>query len=122
MSDAGRQDLCERALKFSAAVLVFCESLSAAGGAFAHISEQLFEAASSVGANLDEGQAAASRRDMAAKYGISLRESREARYWLRLAATNQRFTADAAPLILEATAFVKMLTTSVRKLREPPAL
>ena len=120
LSEPQRQDLCERALKFSAAVLRFCEPLGRAGGPFAHMSEQLFEAASSIGANLEEGQAAGSRRDMAAKYSISLRESRESRYWLRLVATNPQFSADAEPLILEATAFVKMLTVSVRRLRQPP--
>ena len=120
MTSPQRQDLCERALEFAHSVMSFCGSLERFGGRHAHIASQLFEAASSIGANLEEGQAAGSRKDMAAKYAISLREARESRYWLRLAAKDTRFASDAAPLTNEATAFVRMLTVSVRRLRETP--
>jgi four helix bundle protein len=84
------------------------------------MTQQLFEAGSAIGANLEEGMVANSRRDMAQKYAIALRESREARYWLRLLARDAAFTAELTPLIQESTEFVAMLTTSVRRLRNPP--
>jgi four helix bundle protein len=90
------------------------------GRAQAHLADQLLAAATSVGANIEEGQAASSRRDMAAKYGIALREARETRYWLRLlAASDAAREIELLPLIQETEEFVAMLTVSVRRLREP---
>jgi hypothetical protein len=56
---------------------------------------------------------------MAAKYGIALRESREAQYWLRLLAVQPELAGELTPLIQEANEFVAMLTVSVRSLRSP---
>jgi hypothetical protein len=53
------------------------------------IADQLFDAGSSIGANLEESQAAYSRRELAAKSTISLKESRESKYWLRVAQANR---------------------------------
>ena len=78
---------------------------------------QVFRAVSSIGANLEEGQVANSRRDMAAKYAIALREAREARYWLRLLAVMPDQREEVASLLQEATEFVAMLTVAVRRLR-----
>jgi four helix bundle protein len=116
---AVRQDLCGRAFRFAGASLTFCDRLSRLGPTQAHIADQLFQSAASIGANLEEGVVANSRRDMAAKYAIALREAREARYWLRLLATRPEHAREAAPLVQEATEFVAMLTVSVRKLRSP---
>ncbi len=81
---------------------------------------QMWEAVSSIGAQLEEGSAPSSRRDMAHKYTIALKESREARYWLRLIATDPKWKAEMAWFIGESTEFVAMLTVSVRNLRSPP--
>jgi four helix bundle protein len=116
---AARQDLCGRAFAFADLTLTLCSRLSRLGPAEAHIADQLFQSASSIGANLEEGAVANSRRDMAAKYAIALREARETRYWLRLLATRPEHAHDAAPLVQEANEFVAMLTVSVRKLRSP---
>jgi len=48
------------------------------------ISYQLIKAATSAGANYDEAQGAVSKADFANKIGISLKEMREANYWIRL--------------------------------------
>jgi four helix bundle protein len=80
---------------------------------------QLVRAATGIGALLEEGVVANSRRDMAAKYAIALRESRESRYWLRLFSRIPEWTHELAPLVQESTEFVAMLTVSVRKLRGP---
>ena len=70
---------------------------------------------------LEEGAVSNSRRDMAAKYAIALREAREANYWARLGATDPRWTEALAPIVQETHEFVAMLTTAVRKLRNPLA-
>jgi len=45
---------------------------------------QLVKAASSIGANYEEAQAAVSKADFVNKIGICLKEAREAHYWLRI--------------------------------------
>ncbi|MFP5247342.1 MAG: four helix bundle protein, partial [Thermoanaerobaculia bacterium] len=74
-------------------------------------------AASSIGANLEEADAAQSRADFISKCNISLKEARESRYWLRILS---RFinSRRIAALIQESTELIAILTTIVRKSRE----
>jgi four helix bundle protein len=116
-----RQDLKARAFQFATAVLQRHKRLSAGGPAHAHMTQQLFEAASSIGAMLEEGEVASSRRDMAAKHTVALREARESNYWLRLLSTDPLLASELEWLVDESRQFVAMLTTSVRKLRNPPS-
>ena len=115
---SNRQDLCARAFRFTESLLDLYPRLSSGGPTREHMAKQAFKAVSAIGANLEEGRVAKGRRDMAQKYVISLRESREARYWLRLLARDSPLAADLQPLIREASEFVAMLTVSVRHLRE----
>jgi four helix bundle protein len=94
------------------------QELAGVSAAHAYVARQLLRATASVGANLEEG-VASSRRDMASKYSIALRESREAKYWSRLLAVDPRWTARAAPITKETDEFVAMLTVAVKKLRQP---
>lgn len=48
------------------------------------LSKQLLRSATSVGANVEEADAGQSKRDFVAKLQISLKESKECHYWLRL--------------------------------------
>lgn len=48
------------------------------------ISRQFFRSATSIGANVYEATAAASRKDFAKKMIIASKEARETYYWLRL--------------------------------------
>ena len=117
MTENPRQDLCARAFEFSDAVVSRYPRLAAGGPHHAHMALQLVEAATGIGALLEEGVVANSRRDMASKYAIALREARESKYWLRLFSKFPQWTDELAPLIQESSEFVAMLTVSVRKLR-----
>jgi len=76
-------------------------------------------AGTSVGANLEEAKAASSRRDKRAKTAIALRESRESKYWLRIAiAKGLGHRTQRDWLFREADEFVAMLTVAVRKLND----
>jgi four helix bundle protein len=119
MTDNQRQDLCARALEFGDAIVSRFPRLAAGGAHHAHMALQLMEAATSIGANLEEGVVANSRRDMASKYAIALRESRESRFWLRLFSRIPEWKDELAPYLQESNEFVAMLTVSVRKLRSP---
>ena len=54
-----------------------------------HIGPQLIRAATSIGANYAEAQAAESKADFAHKLQISLKECRESHYWLKLLSVRQ---------------------------------
>lgn len=45
---------------------------------------QLLRSGTSVGANVEEADSAYSKREFAMKIGISLKEARESRYWIKL--------------------------------------
>jgi four helix bundle protein len=113
-----RQDLGKRALEFSAALLALNRRLLPKKERFGSSLGQLVRAGTSIGANVEEAAVANSRRDMAAKYAIALREAREVRYWLRVLATDPLIGSSVDPLIAEATEWVAMLTTTVKKLRD----
>jgi four helix bundle protein len=104
---AQRQDLKARAFEFAANILNLYKRLSAGGPAHAHMAQQLFEAASSIGAQLEEAEVANSRRDLASKHAIALRESRESNFWLRMFATIPEWRQELAPLVQESLEFVR---------------
>jgi four helix bundle protein len=113
-----RQDLCARSLKFAEAILALNRRLLPHRERFAGALFQMVRAGTGIGSNVEEAQAASSRRDMAAKYAIALRESREARYWLRVLKSDPLVGNSVDPLIQESNEWVAMLTTTVKKLRE----
>jgi four helix bundle protein len=119
MANRPRQDLAARAFALSERVFKLYPRLAAVSPAHAHLAHQLLRSVTAIGALLEEGLVANSRRDMAAKYAIALRESRESNYWSRLGATDPRWAAELGPIAQETSEFVAMLTVSVRKLRNP---
>ena len=53
------------------------------------LSKQLLRSGTSIGANVEETEAAMSKKDFIAKMSISSKEARETRYWLRLLNRNK---------------------------------
>jgi four helix bundle protein len=84
------------------------------------MARQILRAGTSIGANLEEAKVAQSRRDLAAKFSIALKEARETSYWLRLVlATESAKPEFVEPHLREAEQLVAILTSSVRRLRSP---
>ncbi len=74
-----------------------------------------------IGANLAESKAAYSRRELASKNAISLKESHESKYWLRVAHAKALGQKELREWLLqESDEFVAMLTISVRRLETEP--
>ena len=48
------------------------------------LSKQVLKSGTSIGANVEEAQAAQSKKDFVSKMSIASKEARETRYWLRL--------------------------------------
>jgi len=111
-------DLKERAFQFGSAVLKLYPRITKLGPQFADIGRQLVRAGSSIGAHLQEADVAASRRDMALKQAVGLREAKESRHWLRMLIEAEVPVDELRPLYQESGEIVAMLTASVRKLRD----
>src|SRR5215471_14354648 len=77
-------DLGERTFAFACDVIRFCRKLAEEPGVVRHVAWQLSRAGTSIAANYEEAKASYSRREYAAKNAIVLKESREARLWLRI--------------------------------------
>lgn len=121
MSNNLPEDFRERAFRFTCKLFDFCDDLARSPGPRRTIANQLFDAGSSIGANLEESKAAYSRRELASKNAISLKESRESKYWLRVATAKSLGEKDLREWLLqESDEFVAMLTVSVRRLQTEP--
>ena len=106
---------------FSRATLSRFRGSSPIGATCCRLATQLVKSGASVGANLEESVSGQTKPDFIAKQCIALKESREARFWLRLIATSEPSLASRAqPLVAEASDFVAMLTASVKTSRANP--
>jgi len=112
------QDWCGRSFRFTCELFDYCEELARTPGPQRRLANQLWDAGSAIGANLQESKAAYSRRELAAKNAIALKESRESKYWLSIAKAKCLGNPDVREHLLdEASQFVAMLTTAVKRLQ-----
>jgi four helix bundle protein len=120
MSAKHPSDIRDRVFEFVCVVVPFCRELSKESGVVRNIAWQLADAATSAGANLEEAKSAYSRRDFAAKTAISLKEMREALYWLRVV-QRCRLSGPISvqPLLHEANELTAMLTAGMKRLNPP---
>lgn len=86
------------------------------------ISKQLLRCGTSIGANIEEANAAQTKKDFATKMSIASKEARETRYWLRLLQQSKlvnldykKYLIDIDELIRIITAIVKTAQTNLRK-------
>src|SRR3989304_2493433 len=78
-----KEDLTGRLFEFAVRVLKFLPKLPKTQE-FSVVRYQLAKSSTSAGANYEESQAGSSKPDFNNKVRISLREMREANYWLRI--------------------------------------
>lgn len=119
---AGRRDLPERTFAFARRVVKLCQVLDQTPGTSRTLANQLLRSGTSIGANVEEGQASQSRADFTAKYSIACKEARETHYWLRLLASSEIVATDSIQeIIVEANQLIAILTAIVKKCRANPA-
>jgi len=117
-SEIQKRDLCERTFRFALAIIGLCRKLSAKAGVARTLGGQLLRSGTSIGANVEEGQAAQSRADFVSKYSIARKEARETHYWLRLLAESKIVPSEKlAELIIESDELIAILTTIVKKVQ-----
>jgi len=85
MSTETSQDIRDRAFRFGCDVARLALALAPLPGVRC-IVDQLLRAGTAIGANLEEARSSSSRREFLRYLQISLRESRETLYWLRICA------------------------------------
>jgi len=113
-----RNDLPARTFSFACRAVKLCRILEKTPGVPRRLADQLLRAATSIGANVEEGQASQSKADFVAKYSIACKEAREAHYWLRLLVATQLVPASRlSAMVDEANQLVAILTSIVKKCR-----
>jgi len=84
-AEGQRQEIGERSVAYALRAIKLFQFLQARkDGAGWILGKQYLRCATSIGANIEESQAAESRLDFVHKLGIALKEARESRCWLRL--------------------------------------
>lgn len=73
----------DKCMNFSIRIVGLCHFLNEEKHEY-RIADQMFRSGTSIGANIAEAQCAVSRNDFISKMHISLKESNETLYWLRL--------------------------------------
>jgi four helix bundle protein len=113
-------DIQDRAFVFACEVVRFCDQARGPRSVWT-LTDQLLDAGTSVGANVEEARANQSTADFVAKTFIALKETREARYWLRvLYACHPQLRQSVSPLLAEAEELVAILFTMAKNARFNP--
>lgn len=84
-------DIRERAFEFAVRIVKLCKYLEKESSVSRNLIMQLLDAGMSIGANLEEAKAGQSTSDFIHKNAISLKEARQANYWLRLILATESF-------------------------------
>ena len=79
------------------------------------LASQIWRAGTSIGANVEEAQAAQSRADFRSKMAIAAKEARETHYWLRLARDGKVLQADMVARLVTEIETIKRILTSIVK-------
>ena len=82
------------------------------------ISKQLIRSATSIGANVEEANAAQTKKDFIAKMSISSKEARETKYWLRLLDKSQLVKFDYSTYLNNIDHIINILTKIVKTSQE----
>ena len=113
MPNDAAKDIRERAFAFGCRVARLALSLAPRPG-IRSLVDQLLRSGTSIGANLEEAKAASTKREFLRDVEISLREAREAWYWLRIYKELQLGDPRTVlELVNEADSIVRILTSIV---------
>lgn len=115
----GMNDMCDRTFRFAIRIVRLSQFLGKTPGVGRTISNQILRSGTSIGANVEEGQASQSEADFLTKMSIACKEARETLYWIRLLKASYVVKADRlSDLEQEANELVAILSTICKKLKE----
>ena len=107
-------DLRERTFLFSVRVIKWVRTLPRDLGTQV-AARQLVEAATSVGANIEEADGSDTPKDRVYKWTLSRKEARESRYWARVICAAGSDSEEGRALVQESTELVNILSTLINK-------
>lgn len=103
-------DIRKRAFSFALRIIKLARFIDKNEPSARILARQILKSGTSIGANIEEGQAAESKADFIHKYNISLKEAREVLYWLRLIKESEIVKEDKiSDLIKEASEITKII-------------
>jgi four helix bundle protein len=82
------------------------------------LSKQLLRSATSIGANVEEGNAAQSKKEFISKMSIASKEARETRYWLKLLDKSRQVNIDYSQYLNSVEHIINVLTKIVKTSQE----
>jgi len=109
-----KRDIKERSFEFSVRIIKFIQKLPKNHAGY-KIGGQLLEAATSIGANVEEATGGFSKKDFTYKMGVALKEARESNYWLRLIKVSELATDNELDFLLKESEELRKILTSIFK-------
>ena len=108
----------DKSFQFAVRIVKLCKILRNDRSEYV-LSKQLLRSGTSIGANIAEAQQAQSRADFIAKLNVSLKETTETIYWLRLLeATDYLSEMEYKSIISDCVEIEKILTASIKSLKK----
>ncbi len=109
--------ILEKTYRFAVEITRFCRRLRVEREY--DLASQLWRSGTSIGANVEEAQAAQSRADFLSKMSIAAKEARESHYWLRLTQDAYPSLSEyVPPLFSEIETILKIITSIVKSTSE----
>ncbi len=102
----------DRSFKFSLSIIKLYKKLQ--GNNEFVISKQLLRSGTSIGANIEEANAAQSKKDFLHKMSIASKEARETSYWLRLLKESDLIKTSVDEHLDEINQIIKIITKIVK--------
>lgn len=119
MKSRQKFDIQERTFEFAVRVVKLVNRLPRTVAGI-EIGKQVVRSATSIGSNVEEADAAESKRDFIHKMSIAHKEARETRYWLRIIKAALLDDDKVRALIQESDELVRILYTIVENARKSP--
>jgi four helix bundle protein len=109
-----KRDIKERSFKFALRIIKFVQKLPR-NYVSQKIGGQLLDAATSVGANVEEATGGFSKKDFTYKMGVAFKEAKESNYWLRLIKVSEIAKGDELDFLLNESEELKKILASIVK-------
>jgi four helix bundle protein len=110
-------DIQERTFRFAVRVVKMANYLPRTGAGI-EVGRQVVRSATSIGANVEEADAAESKQDFIHKMSIAHKEARETRYWLRIVQAALLDNDEVRTLAQESDELVRILYTIIENARK----
>lgn len=108
----------QKSFQFAIRIVKLCKHLRSSKKEYT-LSKQLLRSGTSIGANVAEAQQAQSKADFVSKLSISLKETTETKYWIKLLkATDYLSETEYGSIFSDCVEIEKILVTIIKTTKE----